>query len=532
MKRLRKILFIGIAVLAVFGVGYYFLGNSKEPEQQAVSGQVQRIVQLTRGDLNLAVSANGVVQPINRVEIKSKASGQIEQLNFEEGQAIEKKELLIALDQRTAKNDYDQSKADLELQEASLKQAENNYKRAQELFAKNLISQQERDQSNVDYVRAQSQFIRAKTTLSSADERLRDTRVVAPISGIILTKNVEIGQIISSGVSNVGGGTLLAAIADMEQVHVETNVDEVDIGKVKVGQRAKVIADAFPDESFWGEVIRIAPLGKTQQNVTTFNVIVLVKNNGLRLKAGMSASVDVEIFNRQSVVLVPNEALKDPRSEQGRMMLASLKEPGDQAKESKPDTTKHSEGGTEDMQAMRERLQKMSPEERMQEFQKLRERMQNMPPEEREKMRQQFGQRGGQGGQQEMQFRSDRGGQGGSGGTQFRSTPGDGGMTMFGDNVGARQRRTAQVGNLDEVKERVVMVKEGDKFVPRIIKVGASNFDNSEVVDGLKEGDEIQITSISRAKIASAQMTDRMRSMNSMGGLGGGGAAAGGGGRR
>ncbi len=529
MKRLRNIVFIGIAVLAVFGVGYYFLGNGKAPEQQAVSGQVQRIVQLTRGDLNLVVSANGVVQPINKVDIRSKASGQVLELLFEEGQSVKKGDLLIALDQTTTKNDHDQAKADLALAEAAFHQSQNNQIRYKELFAKKLVSQQELDQAQTDYVRTQSQLVKARAALSSAEDRLRDTRIVAPTAGVILSKAVEIGQIIASAVSNVGGGTLLATIADMEQVHVETNVDEVDIGKVKVGQRAKVVADAFPDESFWGEVIRIAPLGKTLQNVTTFNVIVLVKNNGLRLKAGMSASVDIEIFNRQNVVLVPNEALKDPRSEQGRMMLASLKESGDQAKESKPDTAKHSEGGTEDMQAMRERLQKMSPEERMQEFQKMRERVQQMSPEEREKMRQQFGQRGGQGGQQGMQS---RGGQGGGGGVQFRSTPGEGGMMVFGDNSGTRQRRTAQVGNLDEVKERVVMVKEGDTFVARIIKVGASNFDNSEVVDGLKEGDEIQITSISRAKIASAQMTDRMRSMNSMGGLGGGGSAAGGGGRR
>jgi len=519
MKRVRVIVLTVTLIVAVFAGGYYFLGSSKEPETPTVSGQVQRVVRVTRGNLNLVVSANGVVQPINRVEIKSKASGQIEQLNFEEGQFVQKGDLLIALDQRTAKNDYEQAKADLELAQANLKQAENNYRRAQELFSKNLISEQERDQSRVDFVRAQSQLIKAQAALSSAEERLRDTRVVAPISGIILTKNVEIGQIISSGVSNVGGGTLLATLADMNEVHVETNVDEVDIGKVRVGQRAKVVADAYPDESFWGEVVRIAPLGKTQQNVTTFNVIVLVKNIGNRLKAGMSASVDIEIFNRQNVLLVPAEALKDPQSEQGRALLASMRSATDGGSPQSADTSKKAEGasrGATDWQALRERMEKMSPEERMKEFQKMRERFQNMSPEEREKMRAQMRQQfGGQGGG--TQFRGERGGQGG-GGMPFGGS--GGGMMFFGDAQQGRRPRQAQVGNIEEVRERVVMVKENGNFVPRIIKVGASNFDYAEVVSGLNEGDEVQITTISRAKIAAVQMTERMRSSSNP--LGGG----------
>jgi HlyD family secretion protein len=303
-------------------------------------------------------------------------------------------------------------------------------------------------------------------------------------------------------------------------VHVETNVDEVDIGKVQVGQRAKVVADAYPDESFWGEVIRIAPLGKTQQNVTTFNVIVLVKNIGNRLKAGMSASVDIEIFNRQNVLLVPTEAVKDPRSEQGRALLASMRQPTEEGATPDSDTSKKADGasgGETDWQALRERMERMSPEERMREFQKMRERFQNMLPEEREKMRAQMRQLfGGQGGGG-MQFRGERGGQGG-GGMQF-GNPG-GGMPFFGDASQGRRPRQAQLGNIEEVRERVVMVKEDGNFVPRIIKVGASNFDYAEVVSGLNEGDEVQITTISRAKIAAEQMAERMRSSSNP--LGGG----------
>lgn len=522
MRKVRKFLFLGGAVIIVAVVGYLLL-ESGEEASTTPTGQVTRIVKVTRGDLNLSVSADGVVQPINKVEIKSKASGQIEQLNFVEGQSVQKGELLIVLDQTTAKNDYEQAKADLAVQEANAIQSENNHRRSTELFEKQLISEQEKDQINVDYVRAKSQLVKAKAVLSSAEERLRETRIIAPVTGIILTKNVELGQIISSGVSNVGGGTLLATIADMELVNVETNVDEVDIGKIKVGQSASVKADAHPDDTFRGEVIRISPLGRSQQNVTTFNVIVEVQNIGAKLKAGMSASVDLEILNKRGVLLVPNDALKDPRGEQGREMLARLQALQTPEGEKKPDSGKTNGDAKNDlaslsMDQLRQRMQNATDAERDRLRNEMRERFQKMSPEERQRMFANFAQQGGGGfGGGQVVIR----GEGGGGG----------GMMMFGGgSSGPRQRRQAQVSGGDEVRNRVTMVKVGEEFVPKMVKAGPSNFDFTEVIEGLKEGDEIQITSISRAKVASQQMTDRIRSSQGVGGIGGG--SMGGGGRR
>ncbi|HLF19319.1 MAG TPA: biotin/lipoyl-binding protein, partial [Bacteroidota bacterium] len=115
---MKKYVIVAVIVIVVAGVGYYFLGNNKTDEQSP-SGHVQRVVKIDRGDLNLIVSANGVVQPINKVEIRSKASGQIVDLTFEEGKSVNKGDLLIAIDQTLTKNDYDQAKADLALAEAA-----------------------------------------------------------------------------------------------------------------------------------------------------------------------------------------------------------------------------------------------------------------------------------------------------------------------------------------------------------------------------------------------------------------------------
>jgi HlyD family secretion protein len=517
---MKKIyLYGGIAVVVVAALGYLFLRNGKETETNPV-GQVQRIVSVVRGDLNLTVSANGVVQPINKVEIRSKAGGQILALNFEEGSYVQKGDLLVIVDTTQTKNDYEQARADLASATQAVAQAENSSRRSRELYEKKLISDQEFDQTKLDYVRAQTQLVRAKAALSTAEDRLRDTRVVAPISGVILSRSVDLGQIIASAVSNVGGGTVLATVADMEEVYVNTNVDEVDIGKVAVGQRAKVVADAFPDDSFYGEVLRISPLGKTSQSVTTFNVVVVVRNIGGKLKAGMSASVDVEIFRRQNVVLVPNEALKDPKSEQGQALMASIKVDSSKAKEGTTQVTTASaepKAETKEMtiEQIREKMQSATGEERDKLRQQMREKMQKMSPEERQKLFSQFGGRMGGGSRQ--------GGFSG-GGSMGGGMMGGGGMFVEGGgDMGQRQRRQSQVSRIDETKERVVVVKEGTEFVPRLVKVGASNFDYAEVIEGLKEGDEIQVTTISRAKLAAEQMNQRMRSNTGLSGMSGGG---------
>lgn len=484
----RKSVIIGVGLLVVLSGGYYLLQNGGESSPAQSRAQLSRVVKVERGNLDLTVSANGVVQPINRVEIKSKASGQIVSLTFEEGETVQKGQLLIELDRTTAQNDFEQAKADLAVAESNLKQQENNHRRAIELFDKGLISEQERDQAVLEKVRAEAQLVKARANLSSAEERLRDTRVLSPITGVILSRNVSLGQIISSGTSNVSGGTTLATIADMNEVYVETNVDEVDIGKVQVGQAARVVADAFPDDVFNGEVIRISPLGKTQQNVTTFNVIVLVRNIGGRLKAGMSTSVDIEIFKRRDVLLLPTEALKDPRSEQGRVLMAALKQSQTSAADSSasPPAGREAEENSGDLRA---RFMNMSPEEQAKFREQMRQRVQAMSPEERQKYFEQMRSQGG-------------------------------GMFMRGE--GGR-RRASQTEQKNDVRERVIEVKVGGEFVPRLVKVGASNYDFAEILEGVKEGDEVRVTTISRAKLASEAFTERMRSMQSMGGVGGGG---------
>jgi HlyD family secretion protein len=146
---------------------------------------------------------------------------------------------------------------------------------------------------------------------------LSESIVRAPIDGVILQKYVEEGQIIASGVSNVGGGTPIVDIADMSSVHIEAGIDEIDIGKVQVEQPAMVVADAYPELKFRGKIVRIAPEAKIEQNVTLFDVIVEVENTDGKLKSGMNTSIEITIVKKEEVLLVPAIALQMPKSPEG-----------------------------------------------------------------------------------------------------------------------------------------------------------------------------------------------------------------------
>lgn len=276
---------------------------------------------LRRGTLTSLVSADGIVRPIYRVEIKSKASGRVEELPVDAGQLVSRNQLLCRLDQTDVKADLDQAQADLAIAKAETKQAQNTYERRLQLLAQHLISQDEFDQVDLTLAQANGKLVRAQTSLERAKLRFDETLVLAPIDGIVLQKYVETGQIIASGISNVGGGTKIADIADMRQVYVEAGIDEIDVGKVKVGQSATIVANAYPSSSFTGTIVRIAPEARVLQNVTLFDIVIEVKNVDGLLKSGMNVKAEVTVTRAEDAVLVPMLALLE--EEDSQMNLAT-----------------------------------------------------------------------------------------------------------------------------------------------------------------------------------------------------------------
>ena len=450
---MKKWLYLLGGVVTV-GLLFWFLLRPSQPKASASFYKPQS-EKIKRGDLVVIVSATGTIEPINKVEIKSKASGLIEELKINESDKVQVGDLIARLDQKDTKNSYDQAVANLQVAEANLKQNESDLTRKEELFKKGLISTAEFDLAKLAVVEARAQLVRSRIDVDNSDIRLKETIVRSPINGIILTKNVEVGQIISSGISNVSGGTLIATVADMKEVYVKADVDEVDIGKITPGMKASVVADAYPDRTFRGQVLRLAAQSQVTQNVTTFQVTILVDNRGGLLKAGMNAAIDILVADKANVLLVPNEAL-------------------------------------------------MSNKEIFSELQKLRLAMGGPAATS--------GRDGARGAAGNRTFQG-----GGNRPDRMRGPGGNTDARPPGRESGPRPSEGQEPGaDPDLALRRGVILKTGEEFRPRMVKTGVSNYDHTEVLEGLQEGDEVVFTFFSRAQQSGEQMRQRMSQMGGM----------------
>ena len=296
-----------VRLLAIVTTG--LLPACKEEEPPAV----YQAVPVERRDIVVSALASGTIQPDTVVEVKSKASGEILELKVETGQLVKRGALMARVDPRNPRNLVAQARADLEVAEARLANATSQKRRADELFESQSITQQEHENALLDHANARAEVVRARVTLDDAQDQLDDTSVLAPITGTIIEKQVERGQVISSPTRDVGGGTVLMKTADLGLVQVRTLVDETDIGKIQVGQRATVTVDAFPNRPFEGSVLKIEPQAQTEQNVTMFPVLVRIDNRGGLLRPGMNSEVEVHVGQREDVLAVPNVALRTQR---------------------------------------------------------------------------------------------------------------------------------------------------------------------------------------------------------------------------
>jgi len=302
---------LGTTAAALLGAILVACAASEEGGQADAEPSYKEVV-ATRGPFRIAVSATGLVRPIDRIELKSKASGAVVQLPIEVGDEIAKGGLVAKLDQVEERADLAQAQANLQVAKAELALARLRSERREQLFESDVIAKEIQDQTDLDLAVARGRLIQTRTILERAQERMEDTVILSPVAGVVLQKYVEAGQIIASGVSNVGGGTPIADVADMRRIHAEAGVDEIDIGTIAVGQRATVRAEAFADRIYQGEVVRIAPEARVEQNVTLFDVVIEVENEDGRLKSGMNATVEIVLVDEPEALTIPVAALQPP----------------------------------------------------------------------------------------------------------------------------------------------------------------------------------------------------------------------------
>ncbi len=264
-------------------------------------------------DISLSASAAGAVEPVQTVEVKSKASGEIYEVRVDIGDKVRRGQLLVRVDQRVPGNAVAQAEADSAVAQAQLDISESQLNRSQRLYESQSITEQEYENARLSRANAYAQLIRAQRQLEDARIAYEDTEVRAPSDGIILARTVEVGNVIQSASSGLSGGQVLLTMANLDTIQVRTLVDETDIGKISPGLPVTVTVDAYPNQPFRGRVLKVEPAAVTEQNVTMFPVLIRIANAQTLLRPGMNSEVDIQIGEAEQVLTVPNAALRTPR---------------------------------------------------------------------------------------------------------------------------------------------------------------------------------------------------------------------------
>ena len=554
---------------------------------------------VTRQTIVVDAQATGVVEPINVIEVKAKSSGQIVAMPVETGTLLKPGDLLVQLDTRDTRNAYSQAKADLDAANIKLQVSRRARDRASELFKERIITSGENEAAQVDYANSQAAVLRNRASLDLRAQSLEEATVRAPVGGTVIEKTVSLGQVIASGTGSFGGGTTILKMADLTKVRVRALVNETDIGKVRSGLTATVMVDAFPDRPFIGTVEKIEPQATIQQSVTMFPVLVSIDNRAGLLMPGMNGEVSIEVEKRENVIAVSNDAVRSPNevvsvatmlgldadSVRAQLRAARGGRGGGQAGGGAASSANAAgaPGGAAAIPvsapgAEQQGGRMQMPEVTAQQCTDITAALAKKPEVQAKiaalRTQMQAGELDRQGMQAEMQkiysaagldgavvracnFR-ERGGQrnrgGEAGGTAAapggnRAESGQAGSAPMGGRGGASEGVAA--GGRPRGRTAMVFTVKDGKYTPKVVRLGVNNYDFSEVLSGLEEGDQVAILNVAAMQARQANELDQMRGragmpgmqrqqpsgQNGAGGAGGGaqggrGAAGGGGGQR
>ena len=282
--------------------------------------------EVTNKSLELSIEASGEIEAISTIEIKSKASGEVLFLGAEVGDYIQKGSILAKIDQRTPNNILAQAEADLGLSKVRLENAKSQLVRGEALHSEGSIADKDFEDIQENYASAQSAVVRTQVSLENANISLDDTIVRSPTEGTIISRSVEVGQVISSPSVAVGGGTVLMRMADLGSVRVRALVDEIDVGKVRVGQDVSIKVSAYRDRQFFGKVAKIEPLAKVEQNVTLFPILIDIENKENLLLLGMNTDVIIQILDENVSLSIPTSSLRTRKDIKSAAALLEMPE--------------------------------------------------------------------------------------------------------------------------------------------------------------------------------------------------------------
>jgi len=345
-KRRKRRLIWGVAIGVLVLAAGYGVTAALRPNNTIDPSKLARV---ERGDLARVVVAIGKVQLIIKVEVKSKASGIVKKLYVDYGERVKAGQLLADLDKVQLEASVREARANLQAAEAARESAgatlERNkvdaegpdvpflkltQDRAEQMYkdgvmAKAVVEDAEKNYqmalnkqmsavrniavSRAELAKAEAQVAQARAALENADEDLKNSTIVSPIDGLVLSRDVEVGDAVSSILVLGSQATLIMTLGDTNEVYVQGKVDEADIGKVYLNQPARIVVESFKDKKYVGKVTKISPLGKEKDNVTTFEVRVSISNPSGELEANMSANAEIVLEEKKNVLMVPEASL-------------------------------------------------------------------------------------------------------------------------------------------------------------------------------------------------------------------------------
>jgi HlyD family secretion protein len=346
MKSMKKRVVYGVGVAVLAAAGVYVFSGSKGARADF---DPSALATVERGTMVKSVVATGKVEPITKVEIKSKANGIIEALRVDVGNVVNPGDILVELDKENLSARVREERANLQAAEASLTGAEaalqkniveaegpdvefarRAHARASKLFDQQLMPQSGLDESKsalevaenrqrsaksqlvvarAKVTEGEAKVAQARATVARSEEELRNATIRAPIRGMVLTRDVEIGSPVSSILNMGAAATLVMTLGDIQEVFVRGKVDEADIGRVRLAMPAHISVETFKDKKFEGKVTQISPIGVEKDNVTTFEVEVSIQNPGNELKANMTANAEIVLEEHPNSLIVPEAAI-------------------------------------------------------------------------------------------------------------------------------------------------------------------------------------------------------------------------------
>jgi len=302
MKKIGKKGWIAIGVVAVILIVWLLMRSGKPEEQVSfVTAKVEN------GNIHTSITATGTIEPVTSVTVGTQVSGIVSHLYVDYNSVVKKGQVIAELDRTNLISELNTSKANLTSAQSTASYEQANYNRYKTLYDKGLVSADEYESALLSYQKAKEQVNTSRESVRKAQTNLGYATITSPIDGVILSKSVEEGQTVAASFNTP---ELFVIAQDLTDMRVIADIDEADIGGVREGQRVTFTVDAFPDDTFEGQVTQVRQEATTESNVVTYEVVISAPNKDLKLKPGLTANVTIFTLEKNDVLTVPSKALR------------------------------------------------------------------------------------------------------------------------------------------------------------------------------------------------------------------------------